>query len=120
MRKPRMVGRGASSNVVAKDSLSPKSTNRELQCKLHRLRAVRVALAVVGLVSAAVAQTKQEVDLIVSGGIVVTMDGGRRILHGGSVAVKGDAIVAVGPEADVEGRYQGGQTIDARGKLVLP
>ncbi|HEX4782703.1 MAG TPA: amidohydrolase [Candidatus Sulfotelmatobacter sp.] len=80
----------------------------------------RIAVVVLMTVAAAVAQAKQGVDLIVSGGIVVTMDGARRIVHGGSVAIKGDAIVAVGPQAEVEGRYQSAKTIDGRGKLVLP
>ncbi len=70
--------------------------------------------------AAAIAQEKQSVDLIVSGGIVVTMDSARAIYQDGSVAVRGDAIVAVGPRAEVEGRYQGAQLIDARGHLVLP
>ncbi|MGP0017599.1 MAG: amidohydrolase family protein [Candidatus Sulfotelmatobacter sp.] len=65
-------------------------------------------------------QAQQNVDLIVSGGIVVTMDGQRAILDDGSVAVKGDAIVGVGPRAEIESRYAGAQVIDARGKLVLP
>ena len=72
------------------------------------------------LVGVAFGQSREGVDLIVSGGIVVTMDGARRILHDGSVAVKGDVMVAVGPRADVESRYQAAQTIDARGRLVLP
>ena len=65
-------------------------------------------------------QARQDVDLIVSGGIVVTMDGSRAIYQDGSVAVRGDAIVAVGPRADIEAKYHGAQTIDARGRLVLP
>jgi 5-methylthioadenosine/S-adenosylhomocysteine deaminase len=68
----------------------------------------------------AFAQARQDVDLIVSGGIVVTMDGGRAIYQDGSVAVRGDSIVAVGPRGDVEARYHGAQVIDARGRLVLP
>lgn len=75
-----------------------------------------LCLAVAG--PAAIAQ--QKVDLIVSGGIVVTMDGGRAIYQDGSVAVRGDSIVAVGPRAEVEARYQSAQKIDARGRLVLP
>jgi 5-methylthioadenosine/S-adenosylhomocysteine deaminase len=69
---------------------------------------------------AAVGQGKQDVDLIVSGGLVVTMDGARTILHDGGVAIRRDAIVAVGPRAEVEALYKGEQTIDARGRLVLP
>jgi 5-methylthioadenosine/S-adenosylhomocysteine deaminase len=84
-------------------------------------RALRFwAAAVVALCPLVFGQAKQGVDLIVSGGMVVTMDGTRRILLDGSVAIKGDAIVAVGPRAEVEGRYTGAQTIDARERLVLP
>jgi 5-methylthioadenosine/S-adenosylhomocysteine deaminase len=76
--------------------------------------------AVVMLISVALAQEKQSVDLIVSGGIVVTMDSARAIYQDGSVAVRGDSIVAVGPRAEIEARYQSAQVIDARGHLVLP
>lgn len=71
-------------------------------------------------VAAALAQTKQDVDLIVSGGMIVTMDGARRIVHEGSVAIKGDAIVAVGPRSEIEGRYQSATNIDGHRTLVLP
>src|SRR5450631_4581574 len=38
---------------------------------------------------------KQRVDLIVVHGTVVTMDGKRRILENGAIAVQGDAIAAI-------------------------
>ena len=63
---------------------------------------------------------KQNADLIVTGGIVVTMDSARTIYQDGSVAVRGDSIIAVGPRAEVEGRYQSALVIDARGHLVMP
>ena len=63
---------------------------------------------------------KQKADLLVTGGTVVTMDGSRTILDDGAVAVKGDTIIAIGPRADVEAKYAATQTIDAKGKLVLP
>jgi len=66
------------------------------------------------------APPKQKVDLILGGGLVVTMDGTRAIYDDGAVAIKGDAIVAVGPRGEVEARYAAGETIDARGKLVMP
>jgi 5-methylthioadenosine/S-adenosylhomocysteine deaminase len=62
----------------------------------------------------------QPVDLIVTHGLVVTMNGTRAIYDDGAVAIKGDAIVAVGPQSEVEAKYAAPQTIDARGKLVLP
>src|SRR4249919_1017310 len=63
---------------------------------------------------------KDEADLILSRGTVVTMDGTRAVYDDGMVVVKGDTIVAVGPRADLESKYQASQTIDAKGKLVLP
>jgi 5-methylthioadenosine/S-adenosylhomocysteine deaminase len=79
-------------------------------------------LAVLAILSASAAfgQAKRDVDLIVSGGIVVTMDAARAIYRDGSVAVSGDSIVAVGPRTEVESHYKSSQTIDARGKLLLP
>jgi 5-methylthioadenosine/S-adenosylhomocysteine deaminase len=77
-------------------------------------------IVIVIATSAALAQGTHAVDLIVSGGIVVTMDGLRAIYEDGSVAVRGDSIVAVGPRPEIEARYQAVQTLDAQGHLVLP
>jgi 5-methylthioadenosine/S-adenosylhomocysteine deaminase len=89
-----------------------------------KLRLVRTAMwlmvAALTLSGPMFAQTKQEVDLLVSGGIVVSMDGARTIYQDGSVAIKGDAIVGVGPRAEIEARYKSARTLDARGRLVLP
>jgi 5-methylthioadenosine/S-adenosylhomocysteine deaminase len=63
---------------------------------------------------------KEKVDLLVSGGTIVTMDGERRILEDGAIAVKGDAILALGPRAEIESKFAAPQTINAKGKLVLP
>ncbi|MGA9965686.1 MAG: amidohydrolase [Terriglobales bacterium] len=64
--------------------------------------------------------TRQQADLIVTGGTVVTMDGPRTIYDDGAVVVKGDTIVAVGPRSELEASYLASQTVDAKGKLVLP
>jgi 5-methylthioadenosine/S-adenosylhomocysteine deaminase len=63
---------------------------------------------------------KEKVDLLISGGTVVTMDENRLILEEGAVAVKGDVIAAIGFRTDIENKYAAAQTIDARSKLVLP
>jgi len=63
--------------------------------------------------------TKEHVDTIVTG-MVVTMDSQRHIYNDGAIAVKGDAIVAVGPRSAVETRYESAQTIDGKNKLLLP
>jgi len=85
------------------------------------MRVLAILVAMVGaLCSGLLGQARQRVDLIVSGGIVVTMDGARQLLQDGGVAIKGDVIVAVGPRAEIESQYTAAQVIDGRGRLVLP
>src|SRR6202158_1029865 len=63
---------------------------------------------------------KEGADLLVAGGIVVTMDASRAIVDDGAVVVRGDTIIAVGPRSELEARYAAAHTIEATGKLVLP
>src|SRR6266849_4560724 len=63
---------------------------------------------------------REKVDLLISGGTVVTMDPQRRILEDAAVAVRGDTIVAVGTRAALEAKYLPTRRFSARGKLVLP
>ncbi len=66
------------------------------------------------------ARQATEVSLIVANGIVLTVDGGRRILNPGSVAINGTQIVAVDTPAAISARYRSADTIDATGKVVMP
>jgi len=70
--------------------------------------------------SARAQANREKVDLLVSGGTLVTMDGERHLIEDGAIAVNGDAIVAVGTRAEIEAKYAATQTISAKGKLVLP
>lgn len=63
---------------------------------------------------------KERVDLLVTGGTVVTMDGERRVIEDGAVAIRGDSIVAVGPATEVATKYSSRRRMDARGRIVLP
>jgi 5-methylthioadenosine/S-adenosylhomocysteine deaminase len=58
--------------------------------------------------------------LLVTGGIVVTMDRDERVLSPGAVAIDGSRIVAVGPSDALEAAYPDHDRIDATGKIVLP
>ena len=64
----------------------------------------------------------QFVDLLISGGTVVTMDPDRRILENGFVVVKGDTIVGIGQGVPrlPAGPIFAKQAIDAKGALILP
>jgi len=61
-----------------------------------------------------------EVDLIVTGGTVLTMAPGSEPIADGAVAVRGGAIVAVGPAAAVLADAKPARRLDAGGGLILP
>jgi 5-methylthioadenosine/S-adenosylhomocysteine deaminase len=63
---------------------------------------------------------REHADLTVIHGTVVTMDGQRRILKNGAVAVQGEAIVAVDSTAQIQSKYDAGKVIDAHGGLIMP
>src|SRR6478672_5875038 len=48
-------------------------------------------------------------DLIIRGGTVVTMDGARRVIDNGGVAIKGGRVVAVGTSAEMDLNYSSRQ-----------
>lgn len=85
------------------------------------IAALAGVIALTSLARCANAQKKkQKVDLLILGGAIVTMDGERKILENGALAVNGDAIVSVGPRGAIEAEFEGAQAIQAKGKLVLP
>ncbi len=59
-------------------------------------------------------------DLIIAGGDVVTMNGTRQVLVGGSVAISGDIIAAVGSTAELSAAHPGATVIDATDCVVTP
>ena len=66
------------------------------------------------------AQQPAAVALVISNGIVLTVDGNRRVINPGSVAIDNGRIVAVDTPAAITARYKAAQTIDASGKVVMP
>ena len=62
-----------------------------------------------------------QLDLLVTGGAVITMDAANRVIDDGAVGIAGDRIVAVGPSADLRSRYPNpAKTLDAHRHAVLP
>ncbi|HMJ25122.1 MAG TPA: amidohydrolase [Pyrinomonadaceae bacterium] len=59
-------------------------------------------------------------DLIVRGGTVVTMDGTRRVIANGGVAIKGGRIVAVDNTAAIDRQFAAREIVNATGKVVIP
>jgi len=63
---------------------------------------------------------RERVDILVVGGSYVTMDGARRVIEDGAMAVRGDAIVAIGPRAEITAKYAARKRINAAGRIVMP
>ena len=62
----------------------------------------------------------RQVDLILTGGTVITMDGAHRVLRPGAIAVDGSAILAVDTPEALAAQFTALDTIDTTGKIVLP
>lgn len=62
----------------------------------------------------------QKVDTLFTNAIVLTMDGELNQYDPGAVAVKGDSIIAAGPQAQITKVYSANETIDCGGKVLMP
>jgi 5-methylthioadenosine/S-adenosylhomocysteine deaminase len=63
---------------------------------------------------------KNKAGIIIHNGLIVTIDRESRILHGYSVVVNNNLIVAVLPAAEVFDTWEAAEVIDATGMLVMP
>jgi len=84
-----------------------------------RLPAV-AAIALCAMVALSAQNAPREVDLIVTGGTVVTVDAAGRVIENGAVAIDGADIAGVDTAAAIAKQFRGRATIDASGQLVLP
>jgi 5-methylthioadenosine/S-adenosylhomocysteine deaminase len=62
----------------------------------------------------------ETVDLLLSGGVVVTMDAAGTVYPDGAVVLRGREIVAVGPADELAGRYTAAERIDCAGCAIIP
>ena len=61
------------------------------------------------------------VDILIEGGIVMTMNPDRKIFGDGAIAVQDDRIIDVGKTEDLKAKYPAPKrVIDAKNKLVMP
>lgn len=59
-------------------------------------------------------------DLIIDGGLVLTMDADNRLIEDGAVVVSGNSIIAVGESAEIRLAYRSDTVLDAKHKAVMP
>jgi 5-methylthioadenosine/S-adenosylhomocysteine deaminase len=84
----------------------------------------RITAAVLTLLAALAVVSAQggprDVSLVVTNGLVVTVDGNRRVIEGGAVAIDGTDIVGVDTSDAIARQFRGRDTIDAAGQVVMP
>ncbi|WP_432736644.1 amidohydrolase family protein [Maridesulfovibrio sp. FT414] len=62
----------------------------------------------------------QNCDLVLKGSYILTQDDERTLIKEGAVAISGEYISAVGPEADIERNWNAAKTIDCGRSVLLP
>src|SRR4029453_14558580 len=97
----------------------PARTQKNIRSPLPMLRLACTLLLAVGAVLSQ-QPASRSVSLVVTGGIVVTMDGGGRVLQPGAVAIDGRSIVAVDNIDAIRQRFTAKKTIDATGRGFMP
>ena len=69
---------------------------------------------------AATKGSQSSCDTIITNGVVITVDGKRRVFERGAVAISGRRIAAVGPMDEITRAWHGRRILDARGGIVHP
>ncbi len=62
----------------------------------------------------------QTADVLLFNAHILTMDEEMRQYESGAIAIKGDSIIAVGPESHIRREYQAAETVDCGGKILMP
>lgn len=61
-----------------------------------------------------------EADILITGGIIVTLDDHSQIIEEGALAIKGEKIEALGRKSDLQARYRASMVLNADGCIVMP
>ena len=70
--------------------------------------------------AAADADAGKQIDLIVAGDYIVTMDDAATVHTGSAVAIDDGVIIAIGPAAEINATYQAAQTLEGQDRIVMP
>ena len=63
---------------------------------------------------------KETVDYLLTNAIVLTMDKTMKQYEPGAVAIRGNQIIAVGPDAELQANYSAAETVDCSHQVVMP
>ena len=86
----------------------------------YRLRLLCIAALFFSLCGTNPLKATTPADLMITGGLVVTMDAKMAVIEDGSVVIKNGEIVAVGPSAAIKESYEAAESVNAAGKIIMP
>jgi predicted amidohydrolase YtcJ len=81
------------------------------------MRPYRLLPALLGLLLFS-CRPKEKADLLIYNARVYTVDSAFSVVS--AIAVRDGKVLATGTDADIEGKYEGGEVLDAGGKAVYP
>jgi 5-methylthioadenosine/S-adenosylhomocysteine deaminase len=81
---------------------------------------IALCAATVVLVISVGGQSGRPVKLLVTGGVVVTMNPAGQVIVNGAVAIDEGKIVGVGPAEEIARQFSAAETIDVRGQIIMP
>lgn len=84
------------------------------------IHSITLALILLGLGSCTSSSDRDEIDLIIEGQSVVTMDASATVIENGAVAINEGIIVAVGASDDIAARYTAAETITGVQRVLMP
>lgn len=61
-----------------------------------------------------------DADIIISGGVIVTVDEQRNVIDEGAIVINDNCIIAVGASAKINEKFNAKRIIDATDKIVIP
>ena len=73
-----------------------------------------------GTTSEPIATNGDQIDLIVKGDHIVSMDPAGTVIEGGAIAVDEGLILAIGSTKDIESQYSAAETLDGKNRIVMP
>lgn len=62
----------------------------------------------------------QQVDIIITNALIVTMDSGYRVIERGGLAIRSDKIIAIGDTDEISNTYQAPIVLDGTKKVLMP
>ena len=79
-----------------------------------------ISLIIIALAGCTNGNSDDQIDLIVVGQTIVTMDANATIIENGAIAISDGVIVAIGKREEITGKYSARKMISGDNRVVLP